>query len=89
MLLHSVRAVMKTLGYPIAAAKLRKHTHLRAKCNNVTSWSSNAIMLACFLQIIKLIALLKIDEEIDLLRSKGGMKHLGATVWNHQSIANG
>ncbi len=50
-IIEKVRAVMKKLSYPILAAELRKHTHLRAKCSNVTRWSSTSQMLKRYIQI--------------------------------------
>ncbi len=37
------------------AAELRKHTHLRAKCSNVTRWSSTAQMLRRYIQIKEIL----------------------------------
>jgi len=36
--------MMKKVSNPIPAETLRKHTHLGAKCANVTRWSSTARM---------------------------------------------
>ena len=43
--IEKVNGLMRKLRYPIAAAKLRQHTYLRAKCQNTTRWSSTSAML--------------------------------------------
>lgn len=65
--IDKVQAVMKKLRYPIPAATLRQHTHLRAKCHNVTRWSSTASMLHRFQKIKEFIPELGIEEVIDIM----------------------
>ena len=61
-LLTKERNTMKKLRFPLAAAKLRKITHLRAKFDNVTRWSSAVQMLDRYLKLKDYIEQLEIDE---------------------------
>lgn len=45
MVLDRVKDLMKKIIYPIAAAKLRVLSNLRAKINNVTRWSYTCEMM--------------------------------------------
>ncbi len=58
---------MRKLRYPIAAAKLRQHTHLRAKIHNVTRWSCTLAMLDRYNAIKEFISELDIEEVTDLI----------------------
>eukprot|EP00171_Calliarthron_tuberculosum_P021796 IDg21796t1 len=49
------------------SAKLRAHTHLRAKCHTVTRWSSTAAMMERYQQIKGFLPELGIEEIIDLM----------------------
>ena len=58
---------MKKLKNPIPAVHLRKFTHLRATCNNVTRWSSSANMFVRYPNIKEFLPQLAIDDLDDLL----------------------
>ncbi len=41
-LIEKVNCLMRKMCYLIPAVQLRKHTYLKAKCKNLTKWSSTA-----------------------------------------------
>ncbi len=67
VVIDKVQSLMKKLSYPFPAAKLRDFSHLRAKCSNVTRWSSTAAMLKRFVQLKDFLQKLKMDEIDDLM----------------------
>lgn len=85
MIVAKVNALMKTIRRPISAAKLRKHTHLRGKCNNGTLWSSTAAMLRryqqlqCFLPQLQL-RLSGLDKFMPAFRERDSFKKLCAKI---------
>lgn len=70
--------LMKKLTFPVTAAKLRYHTHLRAKCSNVTRWSSTAAMISRFLELQQFIPKLKMKELNDLMPCQRDLKRIEA-----------
>lgn len=58
---------MRKLKDPIAAAHLRKHTHLKAKRNNPTRWSSTAAMLQRYKEIKEFLAEIELNDMAELM----------------------
>ena len=66
-LINKISILMSKLRFPVAAAKLRKHTELRALGANRTRWSSTFVMLNRYLQIRQFIGLLHISGIEELM----------------------
>ncbi len=64
--------------YPIAAAKLRDFTNLRAKCSNITRWSSTAAMLKRFMDLKDFLPNLELDEIDDLMLTTSEVRKIEA-----------
>ncbi len=87
--IQKVNGLMKKLKNPIPAAKLRKNTLLRAKCNNATRWSSTAAMLHRFQRIKAFITKLEIpdiDEHVPTYREQKHMDSLCAKLQDLDSV---
>lgn len=65
--IESVRVLMKRLSYQIPAARLRRHTKLRAKQDCETRWSSTFQMMKRYIALRPAIAQLDLPEIDDLL----------------------
>ena len=68
-LISKLNALMKKLRTPIVAGALRTKTHLRAKCNNVTRWSSTAAMLERYQKIKVFLPELRLEAVDSLMLS--------------------
>ena len=82
--LSVIRTVMKKISFPIAAAKLREHTHLRANVVNTTRWPSSAEIIARFLRVQECIPFLSMDNLYDIMPSGRSMKlveRLSIKLW--------
>lgn len=57
----AVKKIMKNLSNFIPSAKWQHHTHLRAKCHNVTRWSSTYKILKRFQKMRLFLSKLEMD----------------------------
>lgn len=60
--IEKVQKIMKKLSCQLPAAKLRRFTHLKAKQNNVTRWSSTYDMLKRYVELREFLTLLDIPD---------------------------
>ncbi len=67
--MERVYKLMKKQRNPIPAAKLSRHTDLRAKCSNATRWSSNAAMINLYRKIKEYVTELDIEKMNDMVPS--------------------
>jgi hypothetical protein len=68
-MLKKINDIMSRLKNLIPAAKLRAHTHLKAKTRNLTRWSSTFEMVLCYTKMFDVLPLLEINEIDDMLLS--------------------
>lgn len=80
---------MQNLSFPISAAKLRQITHLKAKRNNFTRWSSTYDMVARYHEIRDSIPDLDIPDIESILhtvRENGHVDSLAQQLGDLNSI---
>ncbi len=66
-MIFEIYKLMKKLPDPLPAAKLRAHTSLLAKCNNLTRWSSTSEMLKRLLELWEYLPLIDDDDVAKLI----------------------
>ncbi len=85
-LIEKIRKWMQKLGNPVPAAKLRRYTHLAAKCSNANRWTSTADMLLRYKQIRSHLEEIMVDELDSLIPSARENRRIDALVDKFQEL---